>query len=556
MSKQKKKQLNECQIMKLCLKYYLTDINNVQFLLFLLLLSIVTRRIINYIVKNLIYEMNNSNNIHNDCVSVFKYTLLCSISSAAGDYIILSCSAIFQTNISVKALTRILKYESSGRIDLASGKTQYAISEGSFAMSKLFEHCFLEIFLKASYFISDFSLIYSKTTIYHVYFSFFITIIASYIHFKGASIAMKCKKDINEARGLCDKNLYEDITNYEIIKSFQTEDRQIRTYREKINPWRNASIYHAKTTITSALIHDFIFSITAYIFTLLLRYNDVTDKNVYKNSYGCLKDLELSIENVSTIFRKYKESMVTSRMLLYYLEEIDGFSPGTSTKRSFDDSIIFKDVSYSINNINIFKNINFSIRKNEKVCIFGRNGSGKSTISRIIMRLCYVDAGRITMDGIDIYQILITNYRSLITYVPQETNLFDDTVFNNLTYGNDESFTHVIEECKKMHIHEDILRLENGYNTCVGERGVNINGGLRQKIFYVRAILTKAQIYIFDEPTNNLDESSAFNVIDLILGETFADKTVLVICHDHEMVQRFPKILKFADGKIIEEYDN
>lgn len=541
-SSSKKNNFTEIRILKLCLKYYLSDVKNIKLMFCVLISSILAKHVISYFLKKLIYDLNSTNNLTNDCQIIFICHILYSIFSSSSQYIILCCSTLFQSNTSKRALLKILKYEAGDSIDLSSGKTQFAISEGSLAMSKLFEHCILELLQKVGYFISDFLLIYRNTSKIHLYFCFFIVILAIFIHIKGAMVAMKCKKDMNSARGICDKLIYEDITNYEIIKSFQTEDYHLEDYNNKLNLWKAASLKHNKTVVLLSFMDDIIFLLAAFISILILQLQNVSNPVKYRNIYDSFLSLEKTIENISGIFRKYKEALVTSKLILYYLEVINEEVKGTSVKDTFKKEIVFRNVGYSINGIQIFKNINFVLKKGDKACIFGKNGSGKSTISKILTRLCYIDSGSVTIDDIDIYEILITKYRKLITYVPQETILFDESVVFNLSYGNNEPFASIVEECKKMGIHKDILKLEDGYNTILGERGLNINGGLRQKIFYVRALLSKAQVYIFDEPTNNLDEKSSNNVIDLILGERFFDKTVLVVCHDYGHVKKFPKI--------------
>ncbi|WUR02349.1 ATM1-type heavy metal exporter [Vairimorpha necatrix] len=548
----KKKKITELQILSLCFRLYLKNVKNCVLLFILLIFAIIAKYITVFYAKQYEYRLNHTNDILGDCKLLFVFKLTYSFLSAMSSYIILCCGILFQTNVAKKAFANILKHESANPIDLSSGKTQYAISEGSAAMSKLFEHCILEFLQKMGYFVGDLIICYHISDL-HLFLSFLLIIVAFYIHIRGALVAMKCKNDINKVRGSCDKVIYEDISNYEIIKSYQTENKHIESYGNRMKAFKAASIRHAKTVVSLSLIDDLFFNITAFALLIILYLQGNHSNYKYRNCYTTILSLEKTMENISNIFRKYKEALVTSKLVLYYLEEIDGFAPGTSIKNTFDDKIIFENVGYSVANVKIFQNINFTINKNEKVCIYGRNGTGKSTISKIIMRLYFIDSGKVTIDGMDIYDILISNYRKLITYVPQDTSLFDETVFYNLTYGNNQPLTNVIQECKKFDIHEDILKLENGYNTYLGERGSTINGGLRQKIFYVRALLTKAPIYIFDEPTNNLDEQSTQNVIELILGESFADKTVIVICHDYESVKKFPSVLKFVDGKIIKE---
>ncbi|EOB13689.1 ATP-binding cassette sub-family B member 7, mitochondrial [Nosema bombycis CQ1] len=482
-----KKSLTNRKLMSLCMKYYLSEINGTLLMLFVILTSTITRRISNFFLKKTIYNLSSSESILSNVLKIYALSFLYSCLSSGNDFMLTSFLGIFQHNISIKALHKILTYEAAGQIDLSSGRTQYAISEGSKAMGKLFKHLFVDFVTKVTYLATDIFLINNRLGLVHVFFAIGVALISTAIHLKGAMITIQCKKELNDARGECDKIIYEDIINYETIKSYRTEDLQLEKYKERIRPWRNAYLKHERVKILLAFIHDTIFATTALLFNLYFWKVGTTKQELYKDTYFCLRDLEASIENTSGMYRKYREALVTSNMLIYYLDLIEGFSSGSTIKDSFTDKIVFDNVDFHLGSVSILRKLNFELLRGDKKVIYGRNGSGKSTLFRLMMRLAHQNSGLITIDGININEIEINAYRKLFTYVPQETNLFDDSVINNLTHGNNQSYSEVLKECKKMNIHDDIMRLESGYNTIVGERGCNLNGGLRQKIFYVRA---------------------------------------------------------------------
>jgi ABC-type multidrug transport system fused ATPase/permease subunit len=191
----------------------------------------------------------------------------------------------------------------------------------------------------------------------------------------------------------------------------------------------------------------------------------------------------------------------------------------------------------------VINKLNFVIKKGDKIVVHGRNGAGKSILFRLILRLMSPMEGGIFMDGLPISKIKMKSYRSLISYIPQRADLFDDTVYNNLRYGNEKSYSEIIEECRRLNIHKEILKLSSGYNTVVGERGELISGGLRQKVYCARAMLKDSFIYLFDEPISSLDSSSAALLIDIILSPKFSHKTFLVICNNPNIIEKFPKSL-------------
>jgi ABC-type bacteriocin/lantibiotic exporter with double-glycine peptidase domain len=222
---------------------------------------------------------------------------------------------------------------------------------------------------------------------------------------------------------------------------------------------------------------------------------------------------------------------------------------------SFNDKIELSNIFYTAKEKLIIKDASFSIVKGKKYAVHGRNGVGKSSIAKVLMGFDEYK-GLILFDGVDINNIDIDSFRSRINYVPQDTRLYNQSIYFNLAFGNDKSYDEIIAEAKKMNIHNEIMTFPDGYNTVVGDFGKNLNGGLRQKIFYTRAFLRDADIFLFDEPTNNLDANNSKFLLEYINDPLYADKTFFVICHDAEIVDKFPCIYRFRDGKVFLEKDD
>jgi ATP-binding cassette subfamily B protein len=216
--------------------------------------------------------------------------------------------------------------------------------------------------------------------------------------------------------------------------------------------------------------------------------------------------------------------------------------------------IIFKDVSFSYHEgEEVFENFNLEIQPGERIGLVGHSGSGKTTITNILLRFHDVQSGLLTIDGQNIYDVTQSDLRSVISYVPQDPMLFHRSIFENIQYAKkDASKEEVIEAAKKAFAHEFIEGLDQGYDTLVGERGVKLSGGQRQRIAIARVFLEDAPILILDEATSSLDSISEKHIQDAFETMT-QNKTTLVVAHRLSTVQSLDRIIVLDDGKIIEQ---
>jgi len=220
----------------------------------------------------------------------------------------------------------------------------------------------------------------------------------------------------------------------------------------------------------------------------------------------------------------------------------------------FKDSMVFKDVSFSYNGgENVIRGINLKINKGQSIALVGPSGAGKSTIADLLMRFYDPTSGYIEVDGVDIRKIRIKDLRKRIGLVTQEPFLFNDTVSNNITYGEDTGVEDRIKLCAKLaNADEFIEKLPDGYETMVGERGVTLSGGERQRIAIARALYSNPDILIFDEATSHLDQMSEKKVQDAI-QKVLMGRTALVIAHRLSTVKDCTRIVVIDEGMIVEE---
>ena len=218
-----------------------------------------------------------------------------------------------------------------------------------------------------------------------------------------------------------------------------------------------------------------------------------------------------------------------------------------------EKSISFNIKSFKYENLNVLSNLNFNIKKGEKVALVGQSGGGKSTIADLLARFYDVVDGEINIDNINIKDLHIYNLRKLISIVSQESILFNDSIYNNIKLGNlSASKEEIIQAAKAANAEEFILKCENGYDTNIGNAGEKLSGGQKQRISIARAILKNPDILILDEATSSLDSESE-KLIEDALSNLMKSRTSLVIAHRLSTIENADKILVINNGEIIEK---
>lgn len=217
--------------------------------------------------------------------------------------------------------------------------------------------------------------------------------------------------------------------------------------------------------------------------------------------------------------------------------------------------IRFKNVTYSYPNTHqpLFKELSLHIKPGEKVGLVGRSGSGKTSITKLILRLMDIQDGEITIDKQNISKLSQVDLRQMVTYVPQEPSLFHRSLADNIRYGRLDASDQEIEAVAKMaHAHDFIIQLPKAYDTLVGERGTKLSGGQRQRVAIARAMLKNAPIVLLDEATSALDSESE-SLIQDALWRLMAGRTVLIIAHRLSTIQKMDRIIVMDEGRIIEQ---
>ena len=227
--------------------------------------------------------------------------------------------------------------------------------------------------------------------------------------------------------------------------------------------------------------------------------------------------------------------------------------PNARPAKPFAEEIEFQNVSFAYADAPVLKQINLTIKAGQTVAVVGMSGVGKSTLVDLIPRFYDVSAGRILLDGVDIRDITVRSLRAQIGIVTQHTFLFNDTVKNNIAYGIlNPDMSAVVTAAKAAHAHEFIMAMPDGYDSFVGELGMQLSGGQRQRLAIARALLKNAPILILDEATSALDTDSERLVQDA-LENLMTDRTTVVIAHRLSTVRRADRIVVLVDGTIAED---
>lgn len=261
------------------------------------------------------------------------------------------------------------------------------------------------------------------------------------------------------------------------------------------------------------------------------------------------------LKNISQMSSNVQRGIVACEKIFRVIdaERMITNSKEAKGKASFQHDITFADVSFSYSERNVLNKISFRLQRGQTIALVGPSGSGKSTLADLMMRFYDVSNGSILIDGVDIRDIRIEDIRHMTAMVSQDTFLFNDTVYNNIALGNlQASREQVVEAAKAANAHEFIRRLDNGYETTTGDRGVKLSGGQRQRIAIARAILKNAPILILDEATSALDNESEL-LVQEALNKLMKDRTTIIIAHRLSTVRQADSILVLDHGKLIEQ---
>jgi subfamily B ATP-binding cassette protein MsbA len=356
--------------------------------------------------------------------------------------------------------------------------------------------------------------------------------------------------------------LHETITGNRIVKAFGMESWEVARFRKAAQRLFHANLrYVAAASISSPLMD--IFGAIAISLLLLLGRDRIIHHELKPSDFLAFVGLVLSMYNPARKFavfnNSFQQALGASSQLFKFMDTEDAVreKPGAKALPRFSDSISFEDVCFSYqsdgeDSREILRNINLKIRRGEILAIVGSSGAGKSTLVHLLPRFFDATSGCILVDGRDIRDVTLSSLRSQIGIVTQDTVLFNDTVRNNIAYGQPHVPMKEVEAAARAALaHDFILALPAGYDTVIGERGVRLSGGERQRLAIARALLKNAPVLILDEATSALDSESEA-LVQSALHNLMRGRTVFVIAHRLSTVRRADRIVVIENGSIAE----
>lgn len=369
---------------------------------------------------------------------------------------------------------------------------------------------------------------------------------------------IKYRRTMNKSDNEANTKAVDSLLNFETVKYFTNEDHEARRYDVALRSYEEAAI---KSKVTLSLLNigqGVIISCGLSGVMILAGYGVQAGTMtlgdfVLVNSY--LIQLYMPLNFLGFVYREIKQSLIDMEHMFTLLgqEAEIADAPDAKGLPSGGGDIVFENVSFSYDpRRQILKNVDFHVPAGKTCAIVGASGAGKSTLSRLLFRFYDVGAGQIKIDGTDIRTIKQNALRGAIGIVPQDTVLFNDTVYYNIAYGRPGASPGDVEEAAKLaRIHDFIMGLPDGYNTVVGERGLKLSGGEKQRVAIARTILKKPRILLFDEATSALD-SHTEKEIQMSLREVSSGLTTLVIAHRLSTVVEADEIIVLDQGKIVE----
>ena len=370
----------------------------------------------------------------------------------------------------------------------------------------------------------------------------------------------KSGKERQEATGTLNSKLQETLSGIRVIRAFATEKQEIRNFKKISLELKKVVMktvgYNAKSNSVSEALNYIMVAILLLFGGYRILRGRVFTTGDFITIMTSIGSMYTPIRRSANIYNSLSTNIPSIGRIFEILDVVPEIAdaPDCVKFEEFRSDITFENVdfSYKDNDEKILKNINLVAKKGETVALVGNSGGGKSTLVNLIPRFFDVDAGMITIDGINVKNYKIKSLRKKIGIVPQETFLFGGTVLENIRYGNQKaSVEEVIEAAKKANAHEFIEKLEQGYETEIGERGVKLSGGQKQRISIARAILENPQILILDEATSALDNESEQLVQDA-LEKLMKGKTTFVIAHRLSTIINSDKIVVIQQGEIKE----
>ena len=376
--------------------------------------------------------------------------------------------------------------------------------------------------------------------------------------FKVTELRVRIRREMNDQDTDANQKAIDSLLNFETVKYFNAEAREAARYDVAMQRYEVAAVKTGQSLSFLNAGQSFIIT-TGLVIVMIMAARGVqagvltVGDFVMVNAY--MIQITMPLNFLGTVYREIRQALVDMGAMFGLLgqpaEVVD--LPGAKPLEVKGGEIVFDNVSFAYDPARpILKGISFTVRPGHKVALVGPSGSGKSTIGRLLFRFYDVTGGAIRIDGQDIREVQQTSLHAAIGVVPQDTVLFNDTVYYNIAYGRDGADeAEVMAAAKAARIHDFIMSLPEGYDTTVGERGLKLSGGEKQRVGIARTLLKNPPILILDEATSALDTQTERSIQES-LTDMGQGRSVITIAHRLSTIADADCILVLEDGRVTE----
>ena len=369
---------------------------------------------------------------------------------------------------------------------------------------------------------------------------------------------VKIRKEMNDQDNDANQKAIDSLLNFETVKYFGAESREAARYDAAMQGYETAAL---KTSYSLGVINigQALIINTAMVVVMLMSVQGVADGRISVGGFvavnAYIMQVMMPLNFLGFVYREIRQALVDMSEMFSLLEQPPEVQdkPGAPPLHVAGGRIEFRDVHFAYDPERaILKGVDLAVEPGQTLAIVGPSGSGKSTIGRLLFRFYDVSAGAVLIDGQDISDVSQNSLHNAIGVVPQDTVLFNDTIYYNIAYGRDAATRAEIEQAAKAaQIHDFVQSLPNGYDTMVGERGLKLSGGEKQRVGIARSLLKNPPILLLDEATSALDTQTEHEIQESLI-QMGQGRTVMIIAHRLSTVVHADRIVVLEQGQIVE----
>jgi ATP-binding cassette subfamily B protein len=461
-------------------------------------------------------------------------------------------------NLSTRVLQHLHNLSLRFHLERQTGSITRDLERGTQSLSSIINYMvfiivptFVELGLVAVILLSAYALKFSVATLITIVIYISFTLLVT-------NWRMKYRHEMNRLDSKANSIAVDSLLNYETVKYFNNERYELTRYGETLSQWENAAVKSITTMSMLNFGQAFIIAIGVTII-MIFAAGGVTDGSMTLGDLVLVNALMLQLfvplNTLGIVYRQITYSLADMDMLVKLLQkdtEIKDAPEATPLDVSAAQ-IEFDDVSFSYNeDREILRDVSLTIPSGHKVAVVGASGAGKSTVARLLFRFYDVTEGAVRIDGQDVRECTQQSLHENIAVVPQDTVLFNESIYFNIKYAKPDASKEEIEQAARLaNIHEFIEQLPQQYETIVGERGLKLSGGEKQRVAIARAVLKNPRIVIFDEATSSLDSQSESMILNA-MQEVTQGVTTLVIAHRLSTIVDADCIYVFDHGRVVE----